>query len=47
MIRREGDHRNSNFILPLRIDSTQIFGIPDDVGYIELKKEGFERKLIR
>lgn len=45
IIRREADNRNGDFILPLRIDNTQIFGIPDDVGYIDLKKEGFEKTI--
>ena len=45
IIRREADSRTGDFILPLRIDNTHILGISDDVGYIDLKKEGYEKTI--
>ena len=36
---RESKKRNEEFILPLRIDSTQLLGLHDDINYIDLRKD--------
>ncbi|WP_340817954.1 TIR domain-containing protein [Methanolobus sp. WCC4] len=36
----EAKKRDSEFILPIRIDNTSIVGIPDSIGYLDYNKEG-------
>lgn len=38
--RDEAKSRKSEFILPVRLDETKIFGLSDDVRYIPFEKEG-------
>lgn len=38
--RDEAKSRKSEFILPVRLDKTIVFGAPDDVAYIDFEKEG-------
>lgn len=37
---RESKKRNEEFILPLRIDSTQLLGLHDDINYMDLRENG-------
>jgi hypothetical protein len=38
--REEAKNRKSEFILPIRIDDTLIFGLPSDVAYLDFNKVG-------
>lgn len=40
--RGEAKKRKEEFILPLTLDDTKILGIHEDVGYLDLEKEGVE-----
>ncbi|OGM12046.1 hypothetical protein A2Z22_01940 [Candidatus Woesebacteria bacterium RBG_16_34_12] len=40
--REEAKNRKSEFILPIRIDDTLIFGLPSDVAYLDFNKVGVE-----
>lgn len=35
---RETEKRASDFILPIRLDDALLFGLPGDVGYLDLRK---------
>jgi len=40
--RGEAKRRKEEFILPVKLDNTKILGIHEDVGYLDLEKEGIE-----
>lgn len=40
--RVEAKVRRSEFILPVRLDNTPLFGLPDDMAYLDLNTEGIE-----
>ncbi|MHA2474771.1 MAG: TIR domain-containing protein [Promethearchaeota archaeon] len=40
--RDEAKARKSEFILPIRLDNTKIFGLQDDIAYIDYSKEGID-----
>ncbi len=40
--RAEAKKRQTEFILPIRIDNTKILGIHGDVGYLDYRKEGLD-----
>lgn len=40
--RGEAKKRKTEFILPISLDDTKIFGIHEDVGYLDLKTEGID-----
>lgn len=35
---REAEKRATDFILPIRLDDSLLFGLPGDVGYLDLRK---------
>jgi len=42
IIRGEAEKRQTEFILPVRLDSTKIFGIHEDIAYLDLNTEGID-----
>ena len=40
--RGESKVRGTEFILPVRLDNTTLFGLPDDVAYLDFNTEGIE-----
>ena len=40
--RDEAKIRQTEFILPVRLDNTVLFGLPDDIAHLSLKTEGIE-----
>jgi len=40
--RGEAKNRKTEFILPIRLDNTILFGLPDDMGYLDFNLEGVE-----
>ena len=39
----EAERRQEEFILPLRVDDSLLFGLPDTVGYLDLREIGLDR----
>lgn len=42
IIREEAKKRKSEFILPVRLDDINMFGIPEDMAYLDYRKEGID-----
>jgi hypothetical protein len=42
IMRKEAKSRQTEFILPVKIDNTKILGIHEDIGYLDYKKEGID-----
>lgn len=42
IMRKEAKKRETEFILPIKLDDTKILGIHEDVGYLDYKKEGID-----
>lgn len=40
--KKEAKKRESEFILPIRIDDTKIFGIHEDIAYLDIRNEGVD-----
>ena len=40
--RNEANNRENEFILPVRIDNTKVFGLPSDVAYLDLNEVGID-----
>ena len=40
--RGESKFRGTEFILPVRLDNTILFGLPDDIAYLDFNTEGIE-----
>ena len=42
IMRKEAKKRETEFILPLRLDDTKMLGIHEDIGYLDYRKEGID-----
>jgi len=42
IMREEAKKRQDEFILPIKLDNTQIEGIKEDIAYLDYQEEGIE-----